>query len=186
VELPPKKRVRRRHVPGTARFLTFSCYRRLRLFDNDAIKSRFVDHLRTALDRYSVALLAWVVMPEHMHLILFSDSADRVPLAARTTKRLLARDVLERWRALDAPILPRLRDRAGNVHFWQAGGGYDRNVTGAELLEKIRYMHGNPVVRGLAPDSVSWPWSSARAYRGETAALPIAFDLLPSHVGELT
>jgi hypothetical protein len=66
-------------------------------------------------------------------------------------------------------------------------GGYDRNVLGDELIEKIRYIHRNPVTRRLTDDSFSWRWSSAAAYAGRSDpdALPIAFELIPQHQGQL-
>ncbi|MGC4032852.1 MAG: transposase [Tepidisphaeraceae bacterium] len=181
MNLVPKKTLRRQAITGTARFLTFSCYRRLRLFDNPLIKDHFVKTIASALLAHDMALLAWVVMPEHVHLIVVPENAARVPAFLRTLKRPFARAVLDRWRMLNAAVLPRLRDRAGGTHFWQAGGGYDRAVIGEELIEKIRYVHANPVMRGLAVDSVSWKWSSAAAYAGRDNAVgpTIAFDLLP-------
>lgn len=73
-----------------------------------------------------------------------------------------------RWRALDAPVLARLEDDSGDVRFWQRGGGYDRNVRDRdELMEKIRYVHLNPVRRGLVERPEEWAWSSARWYDGD-------------------
>ena len=160
---PPRKRMRRCDVPGSGRYLTFSCYRRLRLIDNDAIKARFVAHLGITLSRYEgVHLLAWVVMPEHVHLILFPQEDRPLTPFLTALKRPLAMEVLARWRALDAPVLPRLCGRDGQTRFWQPGGGYDRNIV-TELREKIRYVHCNPVARRLADAPTDWPWSSARA-----------------------
>jgi putative transposase len=179
--------MRRRDVPGTARFLTFSCFQRLSLFDNDRIKDHFVHRLREATGTHGVFLLAWVIMPEHLHLIVFTEDEERIPAFLRTLKRPFARKVLDRWRALRAPILPRLTDGSGETHFWQAGGGYDRNVVGGELIEKIQYIHRNPITRRLVDHSVDWKWSSAAAYAGVTdSEMPaIAFGLLPNYSGEL-
>ena len=183
MDLVPKKTRRRHAIPGTARFLTFSCYRRLRLFDNPRIKDHFVETMIAALTIHRVSMLAWVVMPEHIHLIVFPENAGAIPAFLRTLKRPFSRTLLDRWRSVDAPILPQLRDRAGHPHVWQPGGGYDRNVVGTELIEKIRYVHRNPIDRGLSPDSVSWKWSSAATYAGRPDAIgpPIAFDLLPPY-----
>ena len=60
----------RREVPDNTRFLTFSCYRRLPLFRNDAIKQSFVDHLDRSRSGTRFRLFAWVIMPEHVHLLL--------------------------------------------------------------------------------------------------------------------
>ena len=145
-------------------------------------------HLTAAMVRHSLPLLAWVIMPEHLHLILSPTAEESVSSFLNAVKNPLAKEVLGRWRAMNAAVLPRLRDRDGDVHFWQAGGGYDRHVTGAELLEKVRYVHANPVARGLSPDSVSWTWSSAAAFRGRSRPGDpnIAFELVPASATDLT
>lgn len=160
-----RKRLRRIEQPGHVRFLTFSCYHRLALFNNDAIKDAFVTQLIDAQQRFKFALVAWVIMPEHVHLLLQPDSGQTLSVSLSAIKRPFAVKVLRRWRALKAPILERLRDADLNEHFWQAGGGYDRNIySPTELDEKIRYIHANPVNRGLVPRPTDWGWSSARFY----------------------
>lgn len=178
----------RYEVAGTARFLTFSCYRRLRLFDNDRIKAEFVARSEAACDELAVDVFAWVVMPEHVHLVVMAREPGATMAAfLRRLKGPFAQHVVRRWVDLDAPILSRVRTSEG-YRFWQRGGGHDRNVVGNELLEKIRYCHANPVARGLAATSVAWPWSSAQRYEGQPDALgpPIAFDRLPRDGGLLT
>lgn len=76
-------------------------------------------------------------------------------------------------------LYPHLREefRVGEEQwrFWQAGGGYDRNLyTARAAWNEIHYVHNNPVRGGMCDDPVLWPWSSAAAYRGMDA--PIAVD----------
>ncbi|MGC4031713.1 MAG: transposase [Tepidisphaeraceae bacterium] len=184
---PVRKRLRRRDVAGTARYLTFSCYRRLPLFSNDAIKARFVADFTAAADRFGVRVLAWVVMPEHVHLIVVPDGDEPLTPFLTASKRPIAVEAVRRWRSLGAPVLFRVTDPQGRPRFWQPGGGYDRNVVDAELIEKIRYTHANPVRRRLAATPVGWPWSSARRFAGDPTAIgpPIAFDLVPVHAAEV-
>ncbi len=174
-----RKRLQRHDAPGTARFLTFSCYQRYPLFGNDAIKAEFVDRLERVSTELAVAVLAWVIMPNHIHLIVFSETT-AIDDYLHKLKGPFSQFVLRRWRALGAPILHRLQTPDGH-RFWQAGGGYDRNVMGEELLEKVRYCHNNPVKHGLADTTVDWPWSSARRYdeRDDALGPAIAFDLVP-------
>ena len=158
--------MRRRETAGTARFLTFSCYHGFELFRNPRVADRFVERLTRASADASVDVLAWVVMPEHVHLIAFADPADTsMTRFTHGVKRPFALEILNRWRALGAAILPKLLHGTGH-RFWQAGGGHDRNVVGTELLEKIRYVHLNPVRRGLVERSAAYRWSSAAAYEG--------------------
>ncbi len=152
-----------------ARYLTFSCYRRLPLFGNDRIKDAFVEELQMARSKTHFHLLAWVVMPEHVHLLIWPRLPEYpVSRVSWAIKRGFARRVIGRWRELDAEILNELGARDEQVRFWQRGGGYDRNILdGSELSEKIRYIHENPVRRGLADRAEDWAWSSARWYAGD-------------------
>jgi putative transposase len=179
--------MRRREVPGTARFLTFSCHRQLKLLENPRIKDLFVEHLAATADRLRVDVLAWVIMPEHVHLIAYSE--DPVTSMTRFThavKRPFALRVLNRWRTLNAVVLTKLAHGDGH-RFWETGGGFDRNVVGEELLEKIRYIHANPVRRQIVERPTDYPWSSASAYEGlPYAGPPVRFDLLPASSSKLT
>jgi putative transposase len=107
-------------------------------------------------------------MPEHVHLLLWPRLPESpVPALLQTLKQSVSQTVLPHWTKLNAPILPRLRDSYG-LHFWQRGGGHDRNIIVAkEFYEKLRYIHMNPVHRGLVARAKDYPWSSARWYAGE-------------------
>ena len=100
------------------------------------------------------------------------------PVAAvlKALKGGMANRALRRWRELDAPILRRITARNGKCHFWQVGGGYDRNIySDKEFVEKLDYVHDNPVTRGLVKYPTEWRWSSARWYDGQRGGgiLPI-------------
>ncbi len=168
--------MRREDRLGEARFVTFSCYKQFPLFQNDKIKQVFVDRLKKVRDDYQCQLVAWVVMPEHVHLFVIPKLPE-FPLHRflSALKRPIAEQVVRRWRELDAPVLKRLVDAQGRVRFWQRGGGYDRYiVSDEELFEKIDYIHENPVRRGLVDRAVDWLWSSAAWY--ETGSGLIAMD----------
>jgi putative transposase len=67
--------------------------------------------------------------------------------------------------------------RANRVErrFWQAGGGYDRNLMEPTTIRHvIDYIHGNPIRRGLVNQADDWPWSSAGFYSGRQ---PVKLDI---------
>ncbi len=166
--LKRRKTRRRYEIEHHARFLTFSCFHRLPLFKNDLIKARFVRRLAQTRQVRGFLLHAWVIMPEHAHLLLtLRLSGPGMAPVLSGLKRTFASEVLSRWRAINAPILKKLNDSRGLSHFWQVGGGYDRNIfTSDEYFEKIRYIHHNPVERRLVERPTEWAWSSERAYLG--------------------
>lgn len=163
-----RKRLRR-FEDGRIRFVTFSTYRRLPLFENDTIRDHFATAIADARERVGFDLFAWVIMPEHVHLVLWCGEKPIAPVLGGL-KSGFAKSVLTRWRMLNAPILASITDDKGVPRFWQRGGGYDRNIRDAdEFREKIAYIHANPVRRGLVISPADWQWSSARWYEGDTS-----------------
>ena len=131
--------------PDQSRFLTFSCYQRLPLLGHPAIRDLFVEHLAAARRELSFKLYGWVIMPEHVHLLLVPPLPEvSVSDILARIKRPLARRVIGRWRTLKAPILSKITDAEGLTRYWQKGGV--RNVRRkGEITSKINYMHMNPV-----------------------------------------
>ncbi|MEM1350441.1 MAG: transposase [Myxococcota bacterium] len=149
--------------------MTWSCEKRLALFGNADIRAAFVASLDAARRRLGFALYAYVVMPEHVHLLVKPDLevADGAAIA-KGVKAPFASSVLKRWRELDAPVLVKITGADGVTRFWQRGGGHDRNVRDREEFDSIvRYVHENPVKRGLVGSAEEWVWSSARWYAGD-------------------
>lgn len=163
---PQRKRMRRREGLD-ARFLTFSCYNRLPLLGNARIRDQFVEAIVAARRDQPFQLIAWVVMPEHVHMMILPSPGHPVSRVMSALKRPFAEVVVGRWRELKAGVLHRITGEGGRARFWQPGGGFDRNVRDeAELFREIAYIHENPVERGLAKKATDWAWSSARWYAG--------------------
>ncbi len=152
-----KTRTRYEHQ-GHARFLTFSAFNRRLFFNDPVLCSEFADQLMRTRDRHRFKLHAWVIMPEHVHLLIFpiGDSTD-VSKILLGLKRPVATRALRYWRVQNKDVPP---------SFWQPGGGHDRNIFSRdEFGEKIEYIHRNPVARGLVERDEDWAWSSYRAWR---------------------
>jgi putative transposase len=184
---PPdhRKQVRSYNIPGHAHELTFSCFHRLALLSRDRTCWWFLEALEKARQRRRLLLWAYVIMPEHVHVLLCPREQNyKVSLIRTALKVPVQRRALAYLRRHAPDFLARLRDEQpnGEVHyrFWQRGGGYDRNVTDpATLRTMIEYIHNNPVRRGLVAGATDWPWSSARFYAG-WADVPIRMDPLPA------
>ncbi len=105
-------------------------------------------------------------MPDHVHLIVARRRpAVGIPAILRAIKEPVGRRA-SRHLARHAPEwLPRVAVRRGGRtehHFWQPGGGYDRNLIEPRTLHRsLDYLHLNPVRRGLIEVARDWSWSSA-------------------------
>jgi putative transposase len=136
-----------------------------------------------ARDAFDFDLWAYVFMPEHVHLIVHpSRVVYEIEDIRQAIKEPCARDAVA-WLVANAPEwLPRISVNKKNRvrrHFWQKGGGYDRNIEEPRtLLEMIGYIHENPVRRRLVERAIDWKWSSANWYvTGEPG--PLRIDPIP-------
>ncbi|MCC6320034.1 MAG: transposase [Phycisphaerales bacterium] len=166
---PLRKHLRRRIGSTGVRYLTFSTSRRAPLLANPAIRDHVAAALFAARDHCGFALLAWVIMPEHLHVTLVPLRKDwPVERILHRLKAPLAQKLIGRWRRLGvrgASLLARITDGTGRPRLWQPGGGFDRAVRDVnELVREVNYIHRNPVKRGLVEKETDWPWSSARDY----------------------
>ena len=165
-----KRRVRY-NEPGQPRELTFSCYRHYAFLGRDRTRVWFCEALDEARTEFAFQLWAYVVMPEHVHVLVYPGEApQRMSRFLQAVKEPVARKAI-RYLQDNAPKwLARVTVREGQRlrrRFWQPGGGYDRNITSTEALRAvIDYIHANPVRRGLVARAEDWEWSSARWYAG--------------------
>ena len=129
-------------------FLTFSCYKRRPNFGTPEPRSTFESALERVRQQYELCVYGYVVMPEHVHLLVSEPERGTLAQAMQSLKQGVAR---------------RLALRAANS-FWLERY-YDFNVWNHhKFVEKLRYIHRNPVKRGLVARPEDWVWSSFRHY----------------------
>lgn len=166
---------------GHAHFVTFSCRNRWPLLAQDRSRRWVLDAMQRVRAEHDVALWAYVVMPEHVHILLCPRrpryemrtilAALKRPVAAVARAHLLHTGQARWLERLTVTYPSRVVFR-----FWQPGGGYDHNVFRAKTLPAIiDYIHANPVRRGLVESPTQWVWSSARFWAGCPDAL-LAMD----------
>ncbi|MFZ0312193.1 MAG: transposase [Candidatus Korobacteraceae bacterium] len=149
-------------------FITFSCYGRQPLLASACHRELFLKVLEEVRRRHQWVVIGYVVMPEHVHLLVSEPHERPLATAIQALKLGFARRVLAEERrhrpGLETRETQGTRKTALPHHVWQARY-YDFNVcTPAKRVEKLRYMHRNPVRRGLVAAPELWPWSSFRAY----------------------
>ena len=184
-----RKRCKRWDIPCDVHYLTFSCFKQQPFFQSRRACQWFLDALNAARLRRPFDLWAYVIMPEHVHVVLWPHEGTLIREILKSIKLSVARKAVI-WVRREAPgFLPRMEDRQPNgrssYRFWQRGGGYDRNLrSDTDVHEKIEYVHENPVRRGLVERAQDWPWSSCRAHH-ECLDEPLAIDRdsMPTVVG---
>ena len=154
---------------GRARFVAFNTHRRLPLLTNHITRSAVIEAIKTCRSRNPFRLAAYVIMPEHVHLVLTPDIETVVSKVVAEIKACSARTILDEYRRTDNPLLLKLtvtRNRMMRHVFWQRRC-YDHNCRSDESFwGKVEYCHNNPVKRGLVKSAGQWKWSSYNYYFG--------------------
>jgi putative transposase len=173
--LPIPKNLKRYHGRGDLHFLTFSCYRRLSLLGSARARNVFVRALGKIRERYGFRLVRYVVMPNHVHLLMGELPRGTPSLVLKVLKQRVSRDLRKRKRGPAGQMKLSFMTGGGALpRFWQPSF-YDFNVWSAKKVnEKLEYMPMNPVKRGLVERPAQWSWSSYSFYaRGEPGLVPI-------------
>src|SRR5262252_5041509 len=133
------------HESGDLHFLTFTCHRRLPYLIDPNLCELFERKLETVRRRYVFFVYGYVIMPEHVHLLVSEPKRDTLAVALQALKTSVSKQCEQ------TPLwLPRY---------------YDFNVfTLEKRTEKLRYLHRDPVTRGLVYSPEDWKWSSYRHY----------------------
>ena len=187
-------RLKRFHESGQTHFLTFSCYQRHPQFAEPAARGIFERALERVRLSFGLHVYGYVVMPEHVHLLISEPdgapfkpasglsggeskpdgapfkpssglSGEKTPRSLADAIKSLKQGVSRRLISNGAPFKPAFGlSGDGTRHFWQKRY-YDFNVRDhPQFMEKLRYIHRNPVKRGLCESPEEWKWSSFLHY----------------------
>lgn len=145
--------LRRLHHSGQPHFLTFSCFHRLPLLAQMEMQNAFLLALEQTRRRFQMRVYGYVVMPEHVQLLLSEPAGILLSKAIQSLKTSVSLQARKEKKRI-----------AGGSRFWQARY-FDHNVRNSEgFITQLRYIHRNPMKRGLCKAPEDWPWSSFRAW----------------------
>ena len=142
-----------------------------------------VDSLRFCRQRKGLQLFAFVIMPNHMHLIAAATEDQHAVI--RDFKRFTSRTIHDRLRQDGrATILAwleaatqRARRQRDELGLWRPGFHPQAILSRPVFEQKLRYLHDNPVRKGLVRRADEWWYSSAGIYHG-SADGPLEVDVL--------
>ena len=169
------KGLRRSHGGGDLHYITCSCYRRRAFLNSAHRRDLFLNIFEQVRYKYEFAVIGYVVMPEHFHLLISEPEESGVSTVMQVLKQRIAQQCLSKLRkdinGVEDGDLPA---------FWYLRS-YDFNVfTEKKVVEKLRYIHRNPVKRGLVESPEQWIWSSYRYYllgeEGPVKIEPVKFE----------
>jgi putative transposase len=139
--------LKRYQTEGHHHFITFSCHQRQPYLTDNESRTAFEETLELVRRRHQLLVFGYVLMPEHVHLLISEPKRQ----ALADTLRVLKGETSKRLKNHPRP-------------FWHTRYHDFNVITAGKQVEKLRYIHRNPVERGLVEKPEDWPWSSFRHY----------------------
>jgi putative transposase len=137
--------LKRLHQTGHLHFITFSCARKRPILDTPESRDALLRILEETRQKHRFDVAGYVVMPNHVHLLLTEPEEGKLSISIQVLKQRFSRTRSEEY-------------------VWEPRY-YDFNVyTERKRIEKLRYIHRNPVTRNLVTEPHLWHWSSFRSY----------------------
>ena len=155
-----------------AQFVTFSCYKRRTLLNPDQSKRIVIGTLGSQLAGQDGICLGFVVMPDHVHALIWFTETGQLSSFMNKWKELTSKAIKKLYR-VKFPNYWKKLDEEDPV--WQPKYHSFNVFSEKKIEEKLDYMHLNPVRAGLVERAVDWTWSSARWYlQGKQVGVPIS------------
>jgi putative transposase len=144
-----------------AQFVTFSCYHRRRMLDCEPLRNTLVELLAQKLTEYRGICSGYVVMPDHVHAIVWFEASGQLSRFMKSWKQTSSHKLKRMLRGAAPQYASTI---APQDPFWQAKYYPFNFYSPQKAEEKLDYMHNNPVTAGLVERAVDWKSSSARYY----------------------
>jgi REP element-mobilizing transposase RayT len=146
------------NLPGALHFVTGNFLDRIPVFKQQACCTSFIDTLATLLDGWPCKLIAYVLMPDHFHLIV-NPKDGRIKEFTGKLKSLSAKAIIKAARGIDFKL-----DSESSLHVWQESFKAVPLWSAWMIWQKINYIHANPVKAKLVSSAKYYYWSSFQAF----------------------
>jgi len=156
-------------------FVTFSCYKNRTYLDHDGAKRRLLGALNHELMRHEVICVGFVIMPDHVHALVWFHRIGELSAFMRDWKRSSSRSIKQFLleESQYAKMFP------SEDPLWKKRYYSFEIETEAKIEEKLTYMHMNPMKKGFVENITEWRWSSARHYvAGKSVGVPLGWPEL--------
>ncbi len=139
--------LRRYQQSGHRHAINFNCFRKRGILDTAEARDTFLKIFEETREKYRFEVVGYVVMPTHVHVLVSEPEGHKLSTAMQVLKQRFSCTRIE-------------------TEVWEPRY-YDFNVySQRKLIEKLRYIHDNPINAGLVSTYADWPWSSYNAYAG--------------------
>jgi REP element-mobilizing transposase RayT len=153
----------------------------LPIFANSDIAEIVLSSLRYIQETKHAKLFAYVLMENHLHCIIQSETLSET---IKAFKSYTARAIIDyfiqykNFKILEKLRHNKLRHKVGSKYqLWQEGSHPEEITTDEIMYQKVEYIHNNPVRRGYVDDPCHWRYSSARNYEGKQGLVNVQIEL---------
>ena len=140
------------------------------VFTRPAYKDIVVDSLKFCQKNKGLCIYGWVIMTNHLHMICRCSEGFELSDTLRDLKKFTSTAVVnaiaENIQESRKSWLLWLQQQKDGIQFWQEGNHPEAIFTEKFLLQKLNYIHMNPVTAGIVDNEVAYIYSSARDYNG--------------------
>jgi len=148
-------------------FITSSIIDWVPLIINEDISKIIIESFKFCHSNKQLFIYGYVIMPNHLHMIISMDEAKKIPYVVRDMKRHISQEITGYLSSLKGRkdlfwIKPFHGKKVNNV--WQEGYHPQAIMSGKMFYQKLEYMHNNPVKKGFVICPEHWKYSSARNY----------------------
>ncbi len=177
--------------PESLYFVTATAIQHAHIFQRDVMKRLLIDHLDSLRSRKQIALYAFVIMPNHLHIIIRCLPPESLADVVRNYKSIVADRIIRQYKvesnheSLQFLASQVVQSDKQQYQVWDEGYNAKEVFSPDFLTQKMNYIHDNPCQPqwNLVDRPEDYSWSSARYYlSGEPAIIPLdnANDLLVS------
>jgi len=165
------------YEPTHPHFITCTILHWIPIFTRKESVQIILDCLEFLKEKYNLKIYAYVVLENHLHLVIQSDDLGKT---MESFKKFTAKKILEMLKRENVTtILEQLvfykkaHHTNKNHQVWEEGYQPKLLQTDEMMISKIKYIHENPVKRGYVDEAVHWRYSSARDYENISGLIEI-------------
>lgn len=172
-------------LTGELYFVTSTVVDWVDVFTRQEYKHIILDSLRYCQTNKGLIIHAWVLMSNHLHMVVSTDGSNILGDIMRDFKKFTSKKILS---AIEQNVQESRREwlldrfcfagmnnkRITNYHFWQDGNYVEEIYTTEFLQQKIDYIHNNPVRAEIVIHPEDYLYSSALVYAGGSGLIDIS------------
>jgi len=165
------------YEPTHPHFLTLTVLHWIPLFTNKQSVEILMDSFQYLQQNDNLKIYAYVILENHLHLVASSDD---ISMSIRKFKSFTAKELIKLLQKKNiTTILDQLafykkaHKKTAQYQIWQEGMQPKLIQDEKTMIQKIEYIHNNPVKRGYVDEAIHWRYSSARDYEGVEGLLSI-------------